>query len=124
MKIIDLTFPIYDGMPVYPGDEGLVVEQASTVQDDEWGMKRLHINLHDGTHLNMPAHTVVEGKTLDDFPVQAFMGPCVLNRLKEGRGSIFTQQLTQELYDEILQLRPLFVGFDHCLEQEELPYER
>ncbi len=58
MKIIDLTVPIYTGMPVYPGDPEVDIEQVQTVENDEWNMKRLHICSHDGTHINAPSHTV------------------------------------------------------------------
>jgi len=84
VKIIDLTLPIYAGMPVYPGDPDVVVDQARTVEENEWAMKRLHINAHDGTHLNMPAHTSVDGKTLDDYDLSAFCGPCLLDTIEGG----------------------------------------
>lgn len=32
MKIIDLSLPIFDGMPVYPGDPEVVVEQIQTLE--------------------------------------------------------------------------------------------
>lgn len=78
MRVIDLTKPIYDHMPVFSGDPDLLISQVYTLEKDGWNMKRVAMNLHDGTHVNVPVHADPQGKSLDDIPVERFMGPCVL----------------------------------------------
>jgi len=76
MKIIDLSQPLYSGMPVFPGDPEVVIEQQQTFKEDGWNMKRVNINLHDGTHLNVPIHGTKDGRTLDSYKIEAFIGKC------------------------------------------------
>src|SRR3989344_95818 len=74
MKIIDLTMPLYTGMPVFPGDPEVSIEKVQTHEKDGWDMLRIQINGHDGTHVNAPSHMVEGGKTLDDYTPQDFCG--------------------------------------------------
>ena len=56
MKILDLSLEIYSGMPVFQGDPEVQIDQECMIEVHEWNMKRIHINSHDGTHLNVPIH--------------------------------------------------------------------
>lgn len=114
MKIIDLTLPIYSGMPVYPGDPEAKIEPLQTLEKDGWNMKRLHINSHDGTHVNTPIHCQKEGKTLDNYSLKDFCGECILYNSSEDihsdTGVIFTQQITMDLAKKIVEKTPPFIG--------------
>lgn len=79
-RIVDLTHPLCPGMPVYPGTETPVFEQATTIQDNGFAEKRLTLFTHTGTHLDTPAHMLAHGLSLSDLPPDRFMGPgCVLD---------------------------------------------
>ncbi len=73
MKIIDLTWEIYSWMRVYPWDPEVEIGQLCTIDNDEWNMKRIHINSHDGTHVNVPIHWVKWWKTLDNYSLENFI---------------------------------------------------
>ncbi|MDP2650113.1 MAG: cyclase family protein [bacterium] len=127
MRIIDLTLPIYTGMPVFPGDPEASVEVIQTIEKDGWEMRRLHINGHDGTHVNVPSHAVSGGKTLDGYTLDAFIGEAVLftskDDIQKGKGVIFsTRDITEEIAGIILERKPKFVGlaseFDFNLNAE------
>lgn len=127
MKIIDLSQPLYDGMPVYPGDPPVVIEQFQTFQKDGWNMKRMNINLHDGTHVNIPIHGTKNGNTLDSYTVQDFIGESFVfhtnEDIKTGFGVIFSgQNIDWKLAHIIESIRPKFVGlseeFDFDIEIE------
>ena len=81
MKIIDLTAPIYHHMPVYPGDPELEIEQVDTYEKTKINMARLHINTHDGTHVNAPFHMDNDGKKIDGYGLESFCGPCLLDTI-------------------------------------------
>ena len=124
MKIIDLTLPLYTGMPVYPGDPEAVIEVVKTIADGGWEMRRLEINSHDGTHVNVPSHSVSGGKNLGDYDLSAFMGDAVLfegeGDIKEGVGVIFHKHdITQEIAELIVQKEPKFVGLSSNFEFNE-----
>jgi len=111
MKVIDLSLPIYQGMPVYPGDPEVEIEQLQTIEKDGWNMKRLHINSHDGTHVNVPIHSNADGKSLDNYQIEDFCGECTLDDIQEGKGVILTK-LDMDIAKEIVEKRPKFIGVD------------
>jgi len=128
MKIIDLTLQIYNGMPVYPGDPEVEIEQIQTIEKDGWNMKRIHINGHDGTHVNVPLHCEKDGKTLDDYNIKDFIGDCSIYEENQDtnsdEGVIFTKQnINMRLAKIIVENKPKFIGlsaefeFDEKVEQ-------
>src|SRR3989344_4707428 len=78
MKIIDLTLPLYTGMPVYPGDPEASIELIQSIEKNGWNMRRIQINTHDCTHVNAPIHGIQGGKNLDDYPLESFSGKAVI----------------------------------------------
>ena len=134
MKFVDLTMPIYSGMPVYPGDPEVEIEQVQTLEHDGWDMKRIHMNGHDGTHVNTPLHCKAGGNTLDDYSVEDFCGECVLYESDEdvqpGVGVVFSHlNITQDMANVIVERKPKFVGlssnfeFDESVEQYLLQHD-
>ncbi len=74
-RLIDLTHPIHPSMPVYPGTEPPVFQQANTLEKDGFAEKRLSLFTHTGTHMDAPAHIMPEGRTLDSYEASHFVGP-------------------------------------------------
>jgi kynurenine formamidase len=70
--LYDLTQPVASAMPVYPGDPAVTVEPHATMADDGYRTSALSLGSHAGTHVDAPAHTEPDGKTLDEFDVAAF----------------------------------------------------
>jgi arylformamidase len=77
-KLIDLSVLINNNTPVYPGDPKVVIEQAGELTQDGYSDQKLTMGNHVGTHLDAPAHMVAGGKTLDQFPIDRFVGRGVL----------------------------------------------
>ncbi|MGE4297355.1 MAG: cyclase family protein [Desulfovibrionaceae bacterium] len=78
MTIIDLSHPITPGMPVYPGTQGPVFEEAATIGQDHFAEQRLSLATHTGTHVDAPAHILPGGHTLDLLPAGLFVGSAVV----------------------------------------------
>jgi arylformamidase len=72
--IIDLSHPICNGMPVYPGTEEALIERPFTIEENGFCEARLKLVTHTGTHMDAPAHMISGGKTLDQFPIHYFFG--------------------------------------------------
>ena len=70
--MFDLTHPLSDETPVYPGDPPVRVSPAATHATDGYRVTDLRVNSHAGTHVDAPAHLLAEGRTLDDYPVERF----------------------------------------------------
>ena len=78
MKIIDLTQPITQQMPVYPGTEQPVFSSSPTLAKDGFCETYLQMVSHTGTHLDAPGHMFAGGATLDQLPIDQFCGMGVI----------------------------------------------
>ncbi|EKE14469.1 MAG: hypothetical protein ACD_12C00493G0006 [uncultured bacterium] len=128
MKIVDLSQSLYDHMPVYPGNPDVIIEQIQTFDKDGWNMKRIQVNLHDGTHVNIPIHGVKDGKNLNSYTVDNFFGKAELYKLEmkfyHNKGIIFsTYNIDKKITEDLIKFPPKFIGlsakfeFDITLEK-------
>ncbi len=72
MPSYDLSHPIADGMPVYPGDPPVGVETLASIGTDGYHQTALRIDTHTGTHIDAPAHMIDDGRSLSAFPLETF----------------------------------------------------
>jgi len=80
MPIVDLTHSICAEMPVYPGTEPPQILNACTIERDGFAEKKITFFSHTGTHMDVPAHIMEGGATLDQLPVERFCGKaCVVD---------------------------------------------
>jgi len=78
MKVTDLTHSIYSGMPVFPGTEGPIFEIANTLAKDGFQEAKITMYSHTGTHIDAPAHMLLNGPYLDDFGIDKFIGKALI----------------------------------------------
>lgn len=88
MKILDLTHPIHNGMPVYPGKNPVRVEIAATINKDGYREKHLSIDGHTGTHMDAPAHMLADAHTLDSYQITKFCGTAIILKILEKQISL------------------------------------
>ena len=69
---MDLSHPVVDGMPVYPGDPPAQVEVIADYQTEGYSDHKLSASVHVGTHIDAPAHMIEGGKQLKDYPLERF----------------------------------------------------
>lgn len=79
----DLTHPIATGMPVFPGDPEVQVEDALTIASDGCAVRDLHLGTHSGTHVDAPSHTIPGGRTIDRVLPRELTGDAVILHLSE-----------------------------------------
>ncbi|HEY5511507.1 MAG TPA: cyclase family protein, partial [Prolixibacteraceae bacterium] len=75
---IDLTQPIADGMPFYPGDVPVLLKQVASFHEEGHNNFLLSTGMHSGTHLDGPMHLTASLTRMADLPVDAFAGPGLL----------------------------------------------
>ena len=140
MKVVDLTLPMHADMDVYPGDPRPRYELIEKYAETGWNMRRLEMNGHDGTHVNVPLHATAAGKNLDDYDLGAFVGESVLyetdDDIKPGVGLIFhVTDISWDIAERIVAIGPSFIGLParfECdiaierwlLEREVISFER
>ena len=74
MKYIDLSVPINEDTPIYPGDPKTTIKPAGVLENDGYCDHYLSIGTHVGTHVDAPMHMIAGGKSLDQTPVDQFIG--------------------------------------------------
>src|SRR6185436_17340265 len=72
--MFDLTQPIRNHMPVYPGDPEPRLQPAEGLTAP-WRVSELHLGTHTGTHIDAPAHFFPQGKTIDQYAPDRFVLP-------------------------------------------------
>jgi kynurenine formamidase len=69
---VDLSQPIETEMPTYPGDPPVAVRRHATHDEDGVRVDALECSSHTGTHVDAPAHTEPDGRTLETYPLERF----------------------------------------------------
>jgi arylformamidase len=84
MKILDISLPITSDLPVWPGDPGVMIRQTKSLQaGNPSNVSHLSLSVHSGTHLDAPSHFLENGATVDQLPLEVFMGPVYICFLPE-----------------------------------------
>lgn len=79
-RIIDLSFPIHEGMTTFPVHWHPVVEITQLGRHGIEGResRKVLIGTHTGTHIDAPRHFIPRGATVDQLPLDTFVGPATL----------------------------------------------
>lgn len=83
MKYIDLSHPINEDMPLFPGDPQTKIENAGTIEKNGFEQNLVSICTHTGTHVDAPRHMIPGGKNLDQIPVSNLIGKGVYIKVNE-----------------------------------------
>lgn len=77
-RVIDITSPIRQGMPVYPGDPETIVEQVCSIGKDGFALSIITMGNHTGTHVDAPSHVLEKGLSVDMLLPGSFIGRAIL----------------------------------------------
>lgn len=74
-EYIDISFPYYDGMAIYPNNPKYCCRKVSNLQNgDSCNVSRIEMGTHTGTHLDAPSHFIRNGMTVDEIPLDWING--------------------------------------------------
>lgn len=77
MRRIDISMPLYPGMPAFPGDPPFETARLRALdRGDPYNISTVVLGSHAGTHVDPPAHFVRDGVTADRLDLDALNGPC------------------------------------------------
>jgi arylformamidase len=89
MRIIDLSLPLDGDTPVYPGDPPVEVAPLSRADGhDSFGVSRLVLGSHSGTHIDPPAHLFPGAVAVDAIDLGACIGPALVVDLTAADGAV------------------------------------
>jgi len=140
MKFVDLSHPISNKMSTYPSDPDVSIIRRKEIDTDGSMLHSIKMVTHTGSHLDVPAHVIPRGKTVDNITLSSFTGTAVkvdensYNSLDQMEGKIagvvydtgwYKQfidpevfygpdrpQIPEELAEEAVELRLKFFGCD------------
>ena len=73
---MDVSVPLHSGMVHWPNDPPVMLERSlDLARGDAMTLSRLNMGVHSGTHMDAPAHFIRQGKTLNELPLAAVIGP-------------------------------------------------
>jgi kynurenine formamidase len=83
MQFIDLSVPLNEKTPVYPGDPVTKIERGGVLEKDGYEDHSVCVGTHVGTHVDAPSHMIQGGVHLGEIPLSRFFGRGVY--VKTGR---------------------------------------
>jgi arylformamidase len=86
--IYDVTVPISNALPVWPGDPPVQLSRKSHASRDKTHTVRLtaiEMGSHTGTHMDAPFHVIDDGKRLSDFPLDTLIGKVTVFEMPSAR---------------------------------------
>lgn len=119
--VVDLSRPIHAGMMVYPGDPPVDITEGLTLDRDGVEVARLSCGTHTGTHLDAPSHSVPEGRTTSQIPLEELIGPAQVVHLEAtpARGLVSATALADSIPLELPRIVFLAFGWDRFFGTEE-----
>jgi arylformamidase len=111
-RVIDITSPIRQGMPVYPGDPEPLVEQVCSIQKNGFALSMITMGSHTGTHVDAPSHILENGTSVDMLPPESFIGraivldvSCIGNAIRSEQLELLWKEICPKEGTEILLLK-------------------
>jgi arylformamidase len=78
-RILDVSVPIREGMPIYNGNPGVHLSRAQSIEDGaDANVSRLDLGVHTGTHVDAPIHFLPDGAGAEALSLDTLMGPAHL----------------------------------------------
>jgi arylformamidase len=93
---IDISAPLRTGMVSWPGDPPVRIYRVSDITGgDGANLTKVDISAHAGTHVDAPLHFFENGKSIDEAPLSALIGPARVIEIPDSE-IIRTDALAQE----------------------------
>ncbi len=87
MEMIDLSRVIYDGMPKIPVLPDVHVRRCLSLEKGQpLNVTEISLACHAGTHVDAPAHIYDNGKSIEEIPLEDFVGPGAVIPVKKRGG--------------------------------------
>jgi len=79
MKLIDITRPLFTGMPHWPGDRDTDFDFTARIDQGSSGnVGHLSLSVHNGTHVDAPYHYDDAGQSIAEIDPAVYVGPCLV----------------------------------------------
>lgn len=95
MKFYDLSVPISDKLPVWPGDPSISIKRTGKLEEGSpVNVSQIQMGTHTSTHVDAPYHFLRDGRKVDELELERLIGPAWV---ADCRGA---EMVTAEVLDE------------------------
>ncbi len=119
MEMIDLTQVIYDGMPKIPVLPDVHVQRCLSLEKGHpLNVTEISLPCHAGTHVDAPVHIYGNGKSIEEIPLEDFVGPGAVIPVKKRGGEEVTARDLENSGVPVSRgdILMLFTGWDEKFE--------
>ena len=82
--IYDISLALSEATMRYPGDPPIALTRHADLRaGDPLTVSHVALSCHVGTHVDAPAHFVAGAATVDQLPLESFVGPAVVLELRD-----------------------------------------
>ncbi|HUG13900.1 MAG TPA: cyclase family protein [Thermomicrobiales bacterium] len=75
-RLYDVSVDVFPGMPQWAGEQIVAEAPLARTPTDDANVTILTLTTHTGTHVDPPRHFVHGGPTIDQIPLDRWIGPC------------------------------------------------
>src|SRR6185436_20073455 len=99
---------VYHDCPNCPAHPRVQVEMLATHDSDGWLCEKFTMSNHTGSHVDAPLHRLAGAPSLDDIPLESWVGPAYLAHLRDSApdqaigAELLASRLPQDLKDRIV----------------------
>ncbi|MBI5789036.1 MAG: cyclase family protein [Candidatus Schekmanbacteria bacterium] len=105
MHIYDISVAFSANTPVYEGDPPIaVLPKSSIANGDSANVSLLNFGSHSATHIDAPYHFNLQGKTVDQIPLENFIGPAQVIEIAGSVKEIAAQTLENQVSADTARL--------------------
>jgi arylformamidase len=84
MDWIDVSMPLRNGIAGWPGDVPVEVARRMTLEQGcDYNISMITMSTHAGTHMDAPLHFIIGGKSIDEMPLDATVGPARIIEIED-----------------------------------------
>ncbi len=119
MEMIDLSRVIYDGMPKIPVLPDVRVQRCLSLEKGHpLNVTEISLPCHAGTHVDAPVHIIGNGKSIEEIPLEDFVGPGAVIPVKKRGGEEVTARDLEDSGVPVSRgdILMLFTGWDEKFE--------
>jgi arylformamidase len=124
---IDLTKPLHNDIEVWPGDPVFQMKRIQALASgDIANVSVLSCSVHTGTHIDAPIHFIEGAPAIEDLPLDALVGPCVVSdsQAVAAERVLYRRPISPEVAAELVHRGTRLVGVaDQSVDGPEPPPE-
>lgn len=92
VKIFDITRTINPSLAVWPGDTPFSAEVITAIKDgSSINLTTLTMSSHMGTHVDAPYHFLDDDLTMEQVPLEAYLGPATVVTVQREAGPLLPE---------------------------------